>query len=277
MDTEEVFTSIRKDIAEGRTGDVGAKVMGIAEETDDSFTLIKCMSLLKVVEDHETMSELVKKVVSTVGDDVERRIEVAGALRGLDYPGEALDILGTLETNDSTRRMSALCLMDMDEYESALETVLGITAPVARDRIMLTEVQSALGEHTAAVETASTLLAELPGEYEVMRCYVSALILGGRDKEAVRYVRSRLKSKDANSNAVAGYVMRVTGNIKAAAGYATRAIQIDNHHIGAMETLGICLAEKGEYDKARIIAGAINETSPGNRAALNVLSYCDRA
>ena len=42
-----------------------------------------------------------------------------------------------------------------------------------------------------------------------------------------------------------------------------------------METLGICLADKGEYDKARIVAGAINEKSPGDKAALNVLSYCE--
>ena len=37
----------------------------------------------------------------------------------------------------------------------------------------------------------------------------------------------------------------------------------------------ICLAEKGEYDKARIVAGAINEVSPGNKAALNIISFCE--
>ena len=98
---------------------------------------------------------------------------------------------------------------------------------------------------------------------------------GGREKEAAKYSRTGLKDKSADSNAIAAYVLRIAGNYKAAAGYATRAINIDNGHIGAMETLGICLAEKGEYDKARIVAGAINEKSPGDKAALNVLSYCE--
>ena len=64
-------------------------------------------------------------------------------------------------------------------------------------------------------------------------------------------------------------------NYKSAAGFATRALNIDNGHLDAMETLGICLAYKGEYEKARIVAGAINEKSPGDRAALNVLRYCE--
>ncbi len=42
-----------------------------------------------------------------------------------------------------------------------------------------------------------------------------------------------------------------------------------------METLGICLAMKGEYQKAKITAGAINEISPGNKAVINILAYCD--
>ena len=140
----------------------------------------------------------------------------------------------------------------------------------------MVDIYSSLGEHSAANKIAESLIGEFPKEYVVMRCYVTALILAGRDKEAVKFVRSCLKDKSADSNAIAAYVMRITGNIKAAAGYATRAIQIDNGHVGAMETLGICLAEKGEIDKARIVAGAINEKSPGDKAALNVLSYCDR-
>ena len=131
---------------------------------------------------------------------------------------------------------------------------------------MLTEIHSALGQHAKAIEIATGLLSEYPQNYQVRRAYVSSLILGGRDKEAGKYARSCLKDKTADSNAIAAYVLRIAG---------TRAINIDNGHIGAMETLGICLAEKGEYDKARIVAGAINEKSPGDKAALNVLSYCE--
>ena len=275
MDIDSAFDAIRSDMAAGHLSEVGPKVMEIADSTDDSFVLIKCMSLLKVVEDNRTMSELVKKIMGNMDSDVQKRIEIAGALRGLDYPMQAYDILKGMEQDDSISRLSALCLMDMEEYESALEANGRISNPTIGDRIMLTEIQSAIGEHKSAVNTATELLAGFPKEYEVMRCYVSALILGGRDKEAIKYARMVLKDKTADANALAAYVMRVLGNIKAAGGYATRAVQMDNKHIGAMETLGICLAQKGEYDKARIVAGAINEASPGNKAALNVIEYCD--
>ena len=165
--------------------------------------------------------------------------------------------------------------IDLDEYEDALDTVGRIQEITPFDRVMLTEIHSALGQHAKAIEIATGLLSEYPQNYQVRRAYVSSLILGGRDKEAGKYARSCLKDKTADSNAIAAYVLRIAGNYKAAAGYATRAINIDNGHIGAMETLGICLAEKGEYDKARIVAGAINEKSPGDKAALNVLSYCE--
>lgn len=275
MDIDAAFNAIRSDMAAGHTKEVGPKVMAIAEATDDSFTLIKCMSLLKVVNDDTTMTELLRKIMETLGDDTQKRIEIAGALRGLDYPLQAYDILKTMEQTDSIMRMSSLCLMELDEYEMALGLTQRIANPTIGDRIMLAEIQSALGEHTMAINTATELLAGFPKEYEVMRCYVSTLILGGHEKDAMKYGRMVLKDKTANANAIAAYVMRVLGNVKAAGGYATRAIQLDNKHIGAMETLGICLAQKGEYDKARIVAGAINEASPGNKAALNIIGYCD--
>ncbi len=140
---------------------------------------------------------------------------------------------------------------------------------------MLTEIHSALGMHQNAIEIATGLLSKFPNNYQVRRAYVSALILAGRDKDAARYARAAVKDKTADSNAIAAYVLRVAGNYKAAAGYAIRALNIDGEHIGAMETLGICLATTGEYNKARIVAGAINERSPGDKAALNVLSYCE--
>ena len=275
MDTDAAFESIKQDIAAGRTADVGLKVSEISDETDDPFVLIKCMSLLRVVEDTANMSVLAKKLVSTVGDDFKTRVEVAGALRGLDYPMQAYEVLKTMDKDDSIRRLSVLCLMDMEEYESAYALVQEIERPVIIDGILTASIESALGEHTRAVKTATDLLEKNPKDYDVMVCYVSALILAGRDKEALKFGRNAIKLKNADGNALAAYVMRVLGNVKAAGGYAARAVKMNPKHVGAMETLGICLAQKGEYDKARIVAGAINEASPGNKAALNVLSYCD--
>ena len=275
MDTDQAFMEIRKDISDGRGDLVGAKTLALAESDTDPMTRIKCLSLLKVVEDRETSQAILGMIMDALPEDPKVLVQTAGALRGLDYPSSALSILKGMEQDDSAVRMSVLCLMDLEEYEDAMAKADQIREVTPFDRVMLTEIKSALGMHNEAIGIATELLEEFPQNYEVRRAYVSALMLGGKDKEAARYARAAVKDKTADSNAIAAYVLRIAGNYKAAAGYATRAINIDNGHIGAMETLGICLADKGEYDKARIIAGAINEKSPGDKAALNVLSYCE--
>ena len=276
MSNDDSFNEIVADLSAGRTDEVSSKSIALAEETDDPFTIVKCISLLKVANDKETISKLIDILMTKVPEEYNPRVEIAGALRGLEYPHKAYEILKGMEGEDPLVRIKSICLAEMEEYEMALSCVTGIKEQTVGDRVLMVDIYSSLGEHSAANKIAESLIGEFPKEYMVMRCYVTALILAGRDKEAVKFVRSCLKDKSADSNAIAAYVMRITGNIKAAAGYATRAIQIDNGHVGAMETLGICLAEKGEIDKARIVAGAINEKSPGDKAALNVLSYCDR-
>ena len=261
MDTRTAFEEIRKSISAGDPL-ISGKVLDLAKADSDPMTRVKCLSLLKVVSDEGTSKEILRMLMEDLPEDRKDLVQVAGALRGLEYPSSALSILKGMDQDDSIARMSTLCLLDLEEYEDALEMVGHIAEITPFDRVMLPEIHSALGQHSQQ-------------NYQVRRAYVSALILGGREKEAAKYSRAGLKDKSADSNAIAAYVLRIAGNYKAAAGYATRAINIDNGHVGAMETLGICLAEKGEYDKARIVAGAINEKSPGDKAALNVLSYCE--
>ena len=275
MDADAAFAEIRKEISEGRGAQIGPRVLSLAESDSDPMTRIKCLSLLKVIDVSGVSKEILRMLLEDLPEDRTTLVQVAGALRGLEYPSSALSILKEMEQDDSIVRMSALCLIDLDEYEEALAMTDRIQKVTPFDRVMLTEIKSALGMHSEAVDIATKLLEEYPQNYEVRRAYVSALMLGGRDKEAAKYARAAVKDKTADSNALAAYVLRIAGNYKAAAGYATRALNIDSGHIGAMETLGICLADKGEYDKARIVAGAINEKSPGDKAALNVLSYCE--
>ena len=275
MDADAAFAEIRKEISEGRGAQIGPRVLSLAESDSDPMTRIKCLSLLKVIDVSGVSKGILRMLLEDLPEDRTTLVQVAGALRGLEYPSSALSILKEMEQDDSIVRMSALCLIDLDEYEEALAMTDRIQKVTPFDRVMLTEIKSALGMHSEAVDIATKLLEEYPQNYEVRRAYVSALMLGGRDKEAAKYARAAVKDKTADSNALAAYVLRIAGNYKAAAGYATRALNIDSGHIGAMETLGICLADKGEYDKARIVAGAINEKSPGDKAALNVLSYCE--
>ena len=275
MDADAAFAEIRNEIAQGRGAEVGPRLLEIAESDKDPMNRIKCLSLLKVIDVSGVSKEILRMLLEDLPDDRATLVQVAGALRGLEYPSSALSILKEMDQDDSIIRMSALCLIDLEEYEEAMAMADQIREVTPFDRVMLTEIKSALGMHNEAIGIATELLEEFPQNYEVRRAYVSALMLGGKDKEAARYARAAVKDKTADSNAIAAYVLRIAGNYKAAAGYATRATNIDNGHIGAMETLGICLADKGEYDKARIIAGAINEKSPGDKAALNVLSYCE--
>ncbi len=275
MDSDKAFEEIRTLIAQGRNGEAVESTRTLAMEATDPLVRIKCLSLLKVVGDVDVSKEVVAAIASEPPEDPQIRIQVAGALRGLDFAATAYGLLRTMDQDDTVRRLSCMCLEDMEEFEMALEALESITSLTPFDRVMLTEVNSALGNHSEAVRVSKKLLDEIPGDFDVRRSYVSALVLAGRDKDAVKFVRSCLKEKTAESNALAAYVMRILGNTKAAAGYATRAINMDHRNVSAMETLGICLAEKGEYDKARIVAGAINEASPGSRAALNVLSYCE--
>ncbi|MBR2255560.1 MAG: tetratricopeptide repeat protein [Candidatus Methanomethylophilaceae archaeon] len=277
MDDDTRFDGARELIIAGRNEEAAEELIAIARTTDDPFTAIKCISSLKTLGLTDHVKEAADRTVSlTRSKDPDTCTEIATALRAMDLPSFSYTILKDLEPTDQTRRALAPCLMDLQEYESALDVLKSIDEPTVGDRILLTESLSGVGEHTRAIESAESIIAEST-DYRSRKCYVTALIYAGRNKDAVKYTRTVLKEKTADANALAAYVLFVEGNMRSAAGYATRAIKLDQRHIGAMETLGMCLADKGEYDKARIVAGAINEISPGDRAAVNIISYCHRS
>ncbi len=274
MTEASVFDSISSDLAAGRTEGLTERILAVSEATADPFELLKCMSLLKLLPNDGTESKIANRLVDITED--KDRYQVAKGLYNLDCPYFALTILKPIsDGDDRIIRLRCQCLVSLEEFESAMDEYGGIGNPCFNDRIMLSSIQSSLGEHQLAIQTATELLAEQPGDYDVRIAYVNALIMGGRSKDALKYAREGVKDKSADSNAVAAYVLRVLGNVKAAGGYASRAVQLNNEHIGAMETLGICLALKEEYEKAKIVAGAINEISPGDKAAINILSYCE--
>lgn len=273
MSNEAILQTISAEINAGRTDGASAKLLSVAESTTDPYEMLKCMSILKLVPNDGTESKIATRLVELA--DESNGLDLAKALYNLDCPYFSHRIIDRLPESDETLRLECHCLYDMEEYESALDKYRGIRNPCINDRIMLVSVLSSIGEHTKAMEESENLLKENPDDYDTRISYVQSLIMGGKNKEAMKYARNGLKDKTADSNAVAAYALRIQGNIKAAGGYASRAVQLDHEHIGGMETLGICLALKDEYDKARIVAGAINEISPGNKAAINILSYCE--
>ncbi len=273
MSNDDVLKGISADITAGRVEGLSDRISELANSTDDPFEVLKYMSLLKLIPRDGTESKLADRIVSL--SDQSNGLALATGLANLDCHIHALDILKRLEPSDQVERLRCHCLFDMEEYESALESYHRIKDPVINDRILLSSILSSVGEHRKAIETTEGLLNDCPEDYDVRIAYVRALMMGGHNKDAFKYARAGLKDKSADSNAVAAYVLRVQGNFKAAGGYAARAVQLNNSHIGAMESLGICLAMKGEYEKAKITAGAINEIAPGDKAALNILSYCE--
>jgi len=273
MSNEEKFQAISHQLASGNTECVSDSVLQIAVSSDDPYEILKGMSLLKLVPQDGTESKVANILVEKT--ESKDALDVASALRNLDCPIFALEVLKKAPENDRSVRLRCHCLYDIEEYESALDLYKEIENPVINDRILLCDILSSIGEHSRSIEESSKLLSECPNDYDVRIAYVKSLMMGGREKDAAKYARAAVKDKSADSNAVAAYVLRIAGNTKAAGGYASRAVQLNPQHIGAMETLGICLALKEEYDNAKIVAGAINEISPGDKAALNILSYCE--
>ncbi len=273
MSNEEQFERIAADLGSGKTDGITMQLQAIADSTDDPYEVLKCLSMLKLVPNDGTESRIANSLVDR--SDAENGLEIAKALQNLGLPIFALDVIKKAEQNDKSLRVKAHCLYDIEEYESAMDVCSKIEVKCVNDRILETSLLNSVGEHRKAIESAVSLLSEYPDDYDVRVSYVTALMMGGDNKTALKYSRDGIKDKTADSYAVAAYVLRIQGNIKAAGGYASRAAQIDNGHIGAMESLGICLALKEEYGKAKIVAGAINEVSPGDKAAINVLSYCE--
>ena len=277
MDFDAEFDAIRRDISQGKTSEVSAKISGIAGQSSDPFVIIKCISLMKTVNENGAAEELAGLLVKKAGKDPETMIQSASALRVLGFPSRALELLNSLEKNDAVLRESAQCFISLGDYRSALSELDMIADKTAEDSCLIVNSLSSLDQCESAVSEASALIAKYPDFYGAKTAYVSSLIRGGKEKEATRYVRSLLKNKSADSNALAGYLMWILGNAKSAGAYASRAVQKDNRHIGGMEILGLSLAARGETDKARIVAGAINEIQPGHASAVKILEYCNSA
>ncbi len=270
---DSIFKALSADLSAGHTEGMSHRILSLAQSTDDPMDILKCMSFLKLLPNDGTEGKLANMLCDLSDDS--NGYDIASALINLDCPIYALDVLDRMTVNDRVIRLKCRCMYDLEEFESALEIYHAIKDPVVNDRILLSKIQSSLGEHNQSIDTSTKLLGEFPRDYDVRIAYVNSLLMGGHVKEVSKYARDAIKDKSADSYAIAAHALRVQGNIKAAGGYASRAVSIDNTHIGAMETLGICLAMKSEYDKARIVAGAINELSPGNKAAINILSYCE--
>jgi len=276
MDIEKAFERIKTHISAAEYGKVRPIIDTIASSVTDMATLLKCASLLKVVDDEEGCQKILDGIAERSFATAEERFIAASALRGLGRPDDGYRIIKDDDETEPILREKARMLLMTDEGETALSKIKKIRTMTSADRILLTEILCSLGEFGEAYEAASKLAKDENASYDSLVNLCNTLILMGKNKDAVRTAKQNLKEdrKDADSLALAAYVMRINGKIPAAAAFAHRALTTDHTHAGALETMAFCLIEKSRFAEAKLMAGAINDKRPGDPAVIRILDAC---
>jgi tetratricopeptide (TPR) repeat protein len=277
MDIDKAFENIQLLIKDERYGETGAIIDAIVSSTDDVHTLIKCASLLKVTEDEDGCQDILDDIVE-MDIPSDERMTVAMSLRGLGRPEEAYGMMEDEKENDVVLYEKARTLLTLKRGDEALRNIER-TGIMNIDRsILLCEIYCSLKRYDDAHELALKLVDEDSNSYRSLVNLCSVLMLTGKEKEAIRTAKQYMKDgKDADSLALGAYVMRISGRIPAAANYAHKALTKDHTHKGALETMAYCLIEKSRFIEAKVVAGAINERSPGDPAAIRILDACRRS
>ncbi len=277
MDIEAGFENIRNNIKDGKYDMVLPEVRLIVENSDDDVnTLIKCASLLKVVEEEAAFQEILDSVMKILPENEKERFDVSVAMRGLGRYDDAYSIMRSLKELVPDPYDTAMTYFCIEEYESALEILLKVDDPDVRTSILLTEVYCSLGEFSKADAVADSLIEKAGPTYDVLVNKCSVMFKRGESKEAIKFAKSFLKEdkKNIDNLALNAYVMRINGRTPAAVNYCNRVLNTDFKHIGALETLALCFIEKKSFVNAKLLAGAINDADPGNPAVIRILDAC---
>ena len=277
MDIDSAFESIKGNIKDGKNELVLPQVREIVDaHIGNPEVLIKCASLLKVVEEEEEIQSILDKVMSNLPSDESELLKVAVNLRGLGRVDDAYSIYHSLKTESPELYDLAQTLYLLDEYEMAMSELLKAEGLGRKERILLTECYSAVGEFSKAEKEAQALLDEFGPAYDILVNMSKVLFEKGDPKGAIKFAKSYLKEdkKNLDNLALNAYVMRINGKTMAAVNYSTRVLNADYSHIGALETLAYCHIERKSFVSAKLLAGAINDADPGNPAAVRILDAC---
>jgi len=277
MDIDRTFESINACIGAGRMNEVRPMVDDIVSSCTDPMVMIKCASILKVIDDEYGCNDILDAVVDLVSDD--NRFSIAVAMRGLNRNEDALDILSGMKENDSVLREKAKAFLATGDPDSSISHIGRIVSLRAEDRILLTDALCAKGRFDEAHDLAKEIAEDENNSYDSLVNLCTTLIKMGRNKDAIKTAKAHFKEDKKNPDALAlgAFVMRINGRTSAAAGFAHLALKTDSGHIGALETMALCLIEKKKILEAKLLAGAINEKDPGNPAAIRILDACRAA
>lgn len=275
MNDEKALSDIKNVIAAGQLDTAEVLLMNRASSAEDPLVKIQCASILLVIGRSETSDEVLEELYDEVYGEADM-FSVAQAMRGLGRGDLALGLLEDSEESDDVLREKAMSFNMTGRFEEAIENLEKISAMTADDSVLFLESLGSLGKHGEALKLSEKLSEEFPDNYNVLRSRGGALIAAGEEKEALKYARKLMKANknSADANAVGAYVMYVIGNTKPAGAFSSKALRTDPTHVGAMEILALSLVDRGEFKKASIVAGAMNEKEPGNPAAVRILRLC---
>ena len=275
MEAEEEFSRITELIKKGDYGSAKIRTRSLADAHRGKASIgIRCASVMKVIGDEGGTEEVLSDILSNLPEDETERFEIHFAIGMLGMPEEALEGMDRMGMVKDRPEQYGRMLFMSGRHDDALSVLSGSRA---RDsRILMSEALCALGRYEEAV-LESAALAKEDDSYDATISYCSSLIAAGREKEAVKFAKSRLKEdkRNVDSLAVMAYVMRLEGKLPAAVNYGNRALKADPLHIGALETMAMCLVETGEAVHAKLFAGTINHKSPGHPAAIRILDACN--
>ena len=277
MDTEAAFENIKNNIKEEKIDLVLPEVKQIVDQSgNDIPILFKCASLLKVVEEEDYCQEILDTIMDSLPDDESERMGVAIALRGMGRGEDAYDIINSFKEYKADPYEIALTLYSIEEYEEALSVLDESGKDDQRSMILFTDIYCALGDFAKATEYADKTMYYYGTSYDTLVNKCNVMFRMGKAKETIKFSKGYLKESKANNDFLAlnAYVMRINGRLPAAVNYASRVLKNDHTHIGALETMAMCFAEKKSFINAKLLAGAINDAEPGNPAAIRILDAC---
>ena len=274
MDNTEALEAIRKTIKEGKNEDAGPQIMELASRNqDDPMTLLTCASMLLTIGDDKDFQAIIPVIMSHVPEEDDAKYQVVQGLISLGCLKDAGKILADMPASDKVHRARAAVFHGTNRYEDALAALGAMSELTEPDRVLKVQVLGSMGKHDKAIALAQEIL-KGSNSYRAGRCYISALVLADRTKEAAKYAKERLKEKTADGYALMAFYQWLDGNTTAGGAFSSKALKIENKHLGALETIGLSFADKGTFWEAKIAAGAINEIEPGSPAVFRILAVC---
>lgn len=274
MDYSEALEAIRKNIKDGKNEIAGPQIMDLASKNqDDPMILLTCASMLLTIGDKTDFQAVVSVIMGHVPEDEEKKYQIVQGLISVGCMKDAGAILADMVPNDRIHRARAAVFHGTDRFEDALAALGAMTVQEEPDKVLKVQVLGSMGKHEKAVALAQEIL-KGSSTYRAGRCYISALVLAGRPKDAAKYAKERMKEKSADGYALMAFYQWLDGNSTAGGAFSSKALKIENKHLGALETIGLCFAEKGSFWEAKIAAGAINEVEPGSPSVFRILALC---